>query len=127
MYKNLMSAIGPDSWSDDFDHSEFYKIDPGGENYSHWSKDYQPGYMFRNLGNKNLKYLGNLKFNHTHNSRFKEINKRYFKNKIVLCSASTHHNEEEIFANLHVNLKKKIPNLITIIIPRHIELSLIHI
>ena len=56
MYENLMSAIGPDSWSDDFDHSEFYKIDPGGENYSHWSKDYQPGYMFRNLGNKNVYY-----------------------------------------------------------------------
>jgi len=76
---------------------------------------------FRKLGIKNLKYLGNLKFINTHNSRFKEINKRYFKNKIVLCSASTHHNEEEIFANLHINLKKKIPNLITIIIPRHIE------
>jgi len=56
MYENLMSAIGPDSWSDDFDHSKFYKIDPGGENYSHWSKDYQPGYMFRNLGNKNVYY-----------------------------------------------------------------------
>ena len=56
MYENLMSAIGPDSWSDDFDHSEFYKINPGGENYSHWSKDYQPGYMFRNLGNKNVYY-----------------------------------------------------------------------
>ena len=30
-------------------------------------------------------------------------------------------NEEEIFANLHIKYKKKIPNLITIIIPRHIE------
>lgn len=76
---------------------------------------------FRKLGIKNLKCLGNLKFINTHNNRFKEINKRYFKNKIVLCSASTHNNEEEIFANLHINLKKKIPNLITIIIPRHIE------
>ena len=44
-----------------------------------------------------------------------------FKNKTVLCSASTHHNEEEIFADLHIKYKKKIPNLITIIIPRHIE------
>ena len=38
-----------------------------------------------------------------------------------MCSASTHYNEEEIFANLHIKLKKKIPRLITIIIPRHIE------
>ena len=51
----------------------------------------------------------------------KKLNKKYFKNKIILCSASTHHNEEEIFANLHIKYKKKIPNLITIIIPRHIE------
>ena len=35
--------------------------------------------------------------------------------------ASTHNNEEEIFANLHIKYKKKVPNLITIIIPRHIE------
>ena len=51
----------------------------------------------------------------------KKLNKKYFKNKIILCSASTHYNEEEIFANLHIKYKKKIPNLITIIIPRHIE------
>ena len=44
-----------------------------------------------------------------------------FKNRTVLCSASTHYNEEEIFANLHIEYKKKIPNLLTIIIPRHIE------
>ena len=46
---------------------------------------------------------------------------QYFKNKIILCSASTHYNEEEIFANLHIKYRKKISNLITIIIPRHIE------
>ena len=76
---------------------------------------------FKKLGIKKLKFLGNLKFVNTHNERLKEINKKYFKNKIVLCSASTHHNEEEIFANLHINFRKKIPNLVSIIIPRHIE------
>ena len=70
---------------------------------------------------KKVKFLGNLKFIDTHNDNFKEINKEYFKNKTILCTASTHHNEEEIFANLHIKYKKKIPNLITIIIPRHIE------
>ena len=76
---------------------------------------------FKKLGIKKIKFLGNLKFINTHDDKLKEINKKYFKNKKILCSASTHHNEEEIFANLHVKYKKKIPNLITIIIPRHIE------
>ena len=76
---------------------------------------------FKKLGIKNLKFLGNLKFITTHNDKLKEINKKKFKKRTVLCSASTHHNEEEIFANLHIEYKKKIPNLITIIIPRHIE------
>ena len=77
---------------------------------------------FKKLGIRKIKFLGNLKFISTHpNDKFKEINKKYFKNRLVLCTASTHHNEEEIFANLHVKYKKKFPNLITIIIPRHIE------
>ena len=76
---------------------------------------------FKKLGINKLKFLGNLKFVSTHNDKFKKIDNKYFKGKTILCSASTHHNEEEIFANLHIKFKKKIPNLITIIIPRHIE------
>ena len=78
---------------------------------------------FKKLGiNSNkLKFLGNLKFISTHNDKLKDVNKKYFKNRTVICTASTHHNEEEIFANLHINLKKRIPNIVTIIIPRHIE------
>ncbi len=76
---------------------------------------------FKKLGVKNLKFLGNLKFISFDNDEIKEVNKECFKNKKILCSASTHNNEEEIFANLHIKYKKKIPNLITIIIPRHIE------
>ena len=76
---------------------------------------------FRKLGIYKIKFLGNLKFISTRNDKFMEVNKNYFKDRTVLCSASTHHNEEEIFANLHIKYKKKIPNLITVIIPRHIE------
>ncbi len=76
---------------------------------------------FKRLGIKKIKFLGNLKFIESRSDKFKEVNKEFFKNKTVLCSASTHNNEEEIFANLHIKYKKKIPNLITIIIPRHIE------
>ena len=76
---------------------------------------------FKKLGMKKIKFLGNLKFISSNNDKLNRINKKYFRNKIILCSASTHHNEEEIFANLHIKFKKKIPNLLTIIIPRHIE------
>ena len=76
---------------------------------------------FKKLGIKKIKFLGNLKFIDTHNDKFKEMNNKIFNNKTILCSASTHFNEEEIFANLHIKYKKKIPNLITIIIPRHVE------
>ena len=76
---------------------------------------------FKKLGIKKLKFLGNLKFISTNKDKLKEVNGKYFKNKTILCSASTHKNEEEIFANLHIRCKKKIPNLMTIIIPRHIE------
>ncbi len=76
---------------------------------------------FKKLGINKLKFLGNLKFISNHNDKFIKVYKKYFKNRKVLCSASTHHNEEEIFANLHIKHKKKIPDLITIIIPRHIE------
>ena len=76
---------------------------------------------YKKLGIKKLKFLGNLKFISSTNDKLKEIKKEIFKNKNILCSASTHYNEEEIFANLHIKLKKKIPKLITIIIPRHIE------
>ena len=78
-------------------------------------------FYFNKLGIKKVKFLGNLKFIGTHNDKVKKINKKFFKDKIVLCSASTHRNEEEIFADLHIKYKKKIPNLITVIIPRHIE------
>ncbi len=76
---------------------------------------------FKKLGVKKLKFLGNLKFISSKSDEYIKVKKQYFKNKIIMCSASTHYNEEEIFANLHVKYRKKISNLLTIIIPRHIE------
>ena len=76
---------------------------------------------FKKLGVRKIKFLGNLKFISSENKERKILKKRYFRNKRILCSASTHDNEEEIFANLHKKYKKKISNLMTIIIPRHIE------
>ena len=41
--------------------------------------------------------------------------------KKVWCAASTHYNEELVCGLVHKQLKKKYKNLLTIIIPRHIE------
>ena len=55
MYENLMTDIGPDEWSSDFNHKYFYdNFQKNDNNYLSWSKDYQPGYMFRNLGNEKI-------------------------------------------------------------------------
>ena len=54
MYKNLMTQIGPDNWSTEFDISEF-RSDVNEENIN-WSRDYQPGYIYRNLGNEKIYY-----------------------------------------------------------------------
>ena len=54
MYKNLMTQIGPDEWSTDFSIDEFRSEDKN--NYNDWSRDYKPGYMFRNLGNDKIYY-----------------------------------------------------------------------
>ena len=54
MYKNLMTQIGPNDWSTEFDVSKFYDDEEG--DYVNWSRDYKSGYMFRNLGNDEIYY-----------------------------------------------------------------------
>ena len=54
MYKNLMTKIGTDNWSTDFDVAGFR--DDEESSYTSWSRDYRPGYMFRNLGNEKIYY-----------------------------------------------------------------------
>ena len=54
MYKNLMTKIGPDDWSSGFTMAGFNSQNDNG--YTNWSREYQPGYMFRNLGNKETYY-----------------------------------------------------------------------
>src|SRR6056300_293900 len=63
----------------------------------------------KKLKAKNIKYIGNQKFI------------RYIKNKKVWCASSTHKNEELICGLAHKNLKKKYKNLLTVIIPRHVN------
>ena len=75
------------------------------------------------LGVKKIKYIGNLKYFKNDKSISKAKIKKYFKNKLVFCAASTHYDEEIVIARLHLDLKRKFKNLLTIIIPRHINRS----
>jgi len=43
------------------------------------------------------------------------------KKRLIFCASSTHPGEEDQIAKTHLILKKKYKNLLTIIIPRHVE------
>ena len=44
-----------------------------------------------------------------------------FRNKKIWVASSTHNDEEKFCAKAHMELKRKIENLLTVIIPRHIH------
>tara|TARA_Y100000741_G_scaffold232332_1_gene177511 strand:- start:161 stop:991 length:831 start_codon:yes stop_codon:yes gene_type:complete len=77
----------------------------------------------RLLGTKNIKFIGNLKFfGETYKQNINNsVLKKKFSKKNILCAASTHKKEELFIAKVHKELKSEIENLITIIIPRHIN------
>tara|TARA_B100000767_G_C19724085_1_gene518656 strand:+ start:16 stop:1266 length:1251 start_codon:yes stop_codon:yes gene_type:complete len=77
----------------------------------------------KSLGAEKIKYIGNLKFSQTEKNQdiLKMKTKRFFSSKRIWCAASTHDTEEKICALVHKKLKKKNKNLLTIIIPRHIN------
>ena len=75
------------------------------------------------LGTKNIKLVGNLKFFggvQKDNAKNLILKKKFLK-KIIFCAASTHRGEELFVGRVHKELKSEIKNLITIIIPRHIN------
>ncbi len=78
---------------------------------------------FKKLGVKNLKFLGNLKFSQSENEKIFKFNRlnKIITNKKIWCASSTHQNEELYCGLVHKKLKKKYKNILTIIIPRHIE------
>ena len=79
----------------------------------------------KNLKASNVKYIGNLKFAQSENENLIKLKdlKKITKIKKIWCASSTHDNEELFFAQTHLELRKKINNLFTIIIPRHVNRS----
>ena len=85
---------------------------------SNVSKNY-----LKKLGVKNLKFVGNLKFSQSENEKIITFNnlEKFISSKNIWCASSTHYNEERLCGIVHKKLKEKYKNLLTIIIPRHIE------
>ena len=75
------------------------------------------------LGAKNIKDIGNLKFSQTEKKEFvlNDYLKKFFLSKRIWCASSTHNIEENYAAMVHKELKLKYKNVLTIIIPRHID------
>ena len=77
----------------------------------------------KKLNCKNAEFIGNLKFSEAENfiKPIDEKLKNIFEKKKIWCASSTHQSEEIFCGQVHLLLKKRIKNLLTIIIPRHIE------
>ena len=87
------------------------------------SSNNQSKIYLKKLGAREIKFLGNLKFSQSENEKVKfdtEL-KKFIRSKKVWCASSTHKTEEVFCGLVHKELKKKYSNLLTIIIPRHIE------
>ena len=85
---------------------------------SRQSKNY-----LKKLGIEYVKFIGNIKFSQSENEKIiinQEL-KKFISSKKTWCASSTHNGEELLCGIVHKNLKKKYSNLLTIIIPRHVE------
>ena len=104
-------------WFSNFAHHIFGKFDLC------LSSSKESKQKLKKLGAHTIKYLGNLKFSQSENKKniIKKYLKNFIKEKKVWCAASTHYNEEILCGHVHKKLQKKYKNLLTIIIPRHID------
>ena len=76
------------------------------------------------LGAKNIKNYGNLKFSKIKTELNNKLDSNFLnkiENRKIWCGASTHPTEEILCAKSHLKIKEKYKNILTIIIPRHID------
>jgi len=82
----------------------------------------EDAYRLRILGAKDSLCLGNLKYAGFNppvdEEKLTEIQQQ-INERTIWCASSTHHDEEIRIAQIHKNLKKNIPDLLTLIAPRH--------
>ena len=89
-----------------------------------YTQNSETNYFLKKLKVKNITSTGNLKFVEHDNFETNQADKKLFsqfKKYKTFVAASTHNTEELFAAKTHILLKKKIKNIITIIIPRHIN------
>jgi 3-deoxy-D-manno-octulosonic-acid transferase len=79
--------------------------------------------FLKKLNAKKVKMIGNLKFITTEKNveKLKDSTLKKLRKYKVWCAASTHKGEELFCLNAHKIIKHKYSNVLTIIIPRHIE------
>jgi len=80
--------------------------------------------FLKNLNVENVQFYGNIKLaNKINVSAIQNQNKNILVNKRFWFAASTHIGEDEFCLKTHLLLKKRYPDIISIIAPRHIERS----
>ena len=80
--------------------------------------------FLKELNVKKINQIGNLKFAQNNDINQNKISNKFkfkLRGKKIWVASSTHSREEFFCAEAHIKLKKKIKNLITIIIPRHVH------
>ena len=80
--------------------------------------------FLKKLNVPKIKIIGNLKFSNNSQDKLIKLNKimqKNLRNRKIWCASSTHSGEEIMCSKVHINLKKKYKNPLTIIIPRHIH------
>ncbi len=89
-----------------------------------YPQNLETGKYLKKLKTKKISLIGNLKFTESSDKHYNQISKKLKSelNKKKIWIASSTHGIEEIFcAKAHIELQKKIKNLLTIIIPRHVH------
>lgn len=89
-----------------------------------YPQNFETKYFLKKINTNKINLIGNLKFVENDQEKQNKIDnnlKLQLKKKKVWIASSTHANEEIFCAKAHIELKKKIKNLITIIIPRHVH------
>ena len=87
------------------------------------SQNDETTFFLKRLGGKNIIKCGNLKFSISNARILKTLSKKTTKffsmKKILFGGFSTHDTEEKFCTDIHLKLKNKFKELLTIIIPRH--------